>query len=309
MQKPAYFLKVSFLLAALLATAGVPPSGAFAASRAATAPTLGAAGSFAVLGASAVTNTGPTVLNGDLGIHPNNASSITGFPPGLVKGATHAADAVALQAQNDATTAYNALKSQACDFDLSGQDLGGKTLVPGVYCFSSSAQLTGQLTLTGLATDVWVFKIGSTLTTASASSVVLAGGASPCNVFWQVGSSATLGTTTRFAGNILALASITMNTGANLSGDALARTGAVTLDTNTISSPICAAAPRPPTAPPTNLPTPTPGLPPTFPKTGDGPLSNPAAVEWPALALVAAVCGVVGWLGWQRSRRGRTDRP
>lgn len=222
---------------------GVAPNAALLAPKA-VAPSLGAAGSFAVLGASAVTNTGPTVLNGDLGISPNNASSITGFPPGLVTGVVHAADAVALQAQNDTTTAYNALTSQSCDFGpFAPTDLGGQTLTPGVYCYSSSVGLTGALTLNaqGDPNAVWVFRIGSTLTTASASSVVPINGGSPCNVFWQVGSSATLGTTTQFKGNILALQSVTMNTGANLIGRALARNAAVTLDTNNVSFATCPA--------------------------------------------------------------------
>ena len=201
-----------------------------------TAPPLGQAGGFAVLGASAVTNTGPTVVTGDLGIWPNTVSSITGFPPGIVIGATHAGDAVAQQAQTDVTAAYNDLAGQACDTGnvLTGIDLGGLTLTPGVYCFSTSAQLTGTLTLDaqGNSGAVFVFQIGSTLTTASGSRVLLTNGGSACNVFWQVGSSATLGTTTAFAGNILALASITLNTGAVAPGRALARTGAVTLDTN-----------------------------------------------------------------------------
>ncbi len=221
----------------------------------AVAPSLGAAASFAVLGASAVSNTGPSLLTGDLGISPNNASSITGFPPGLVTGIVHAADAVALQAQNDVTTAYNALTSQPCDFGpFAPTDLGGRTLTPGVYCYSSSVGLTGVLTLNGQGDPnaVWVFRIGSTITAASASSVVLINGASPCNVFWQVGSSATIGTTSQFKGNILALTSITMNTGANLAGRALARTGAVTLDTNNVSFASCAAPPAA-TATPTPL--------------------------------------------------------
>lgn len=210
----------------------------------AVAPSLGAAASFAVLGATAVSNTGPTVLNGDLGISPNNASSITGFPPGLVTGVTHAADAVALQAQADTTTAYNALTSQACDFGpFAPTDLGGQTLTPGVYCYSSTVGLTGALTLNGQgnSNSVWIFRIGSALTTASSSSVLLINSASACNVFWQVGSSATLGTTTAFRGNILALSSITLNTGATMIGRALARTAAVTLDTNTVSFSGCAA--------------------------------------------------------------------
>jgi hypothetical protein len=205
-----------------------------------TAPSLGSAQSFAVLGGSTVTNTGPTTITGDLGVSPGAA--VTGFPPGLVSGGTiHAADAVALAAQNSVTTAYNSLASQACTLDLTGQDLGGKTLTPGVYCFSTSAQLTGTLTLNSLgnAAAVFVFKIGSTLTTASASSVVMINGGSACNVFWQVGSSATAGTTTSFIGNVLALTSITLTTGVHMIGRALARNGAVTLDSNVITNAAC----------------------------------------------------------------------
>jgi uncharacterized repeat protein (TIGR01451 family) len=216
---------------------------------AAVAPPLGTEQSFAVLGGSTVTNTGPSVITGDLGLSPGTA--VTGFPPGTVTGTIHAADAVALQAQTDTTTAYNNLAGQACDFDLTGQDLGGMTLVSGVYCFSSSAQLTGALTLNagGDPNAVWVFKTGSTLITASGSSVLLTNGGQACNVFWQVGSSATLGTTTSFVGNILALTSITLNTGANLSGRALARNGAVTLDTNTVSVAVCGVPPVTPVPP------------------------------------------------------------
>ncbi len=202
---------------------------------AATIPTMGTAADFAVLGASTVTNTGATVVNGDLGVWPGLA--ITGFPPGIVNGTTHTGDAVAQQAQSDLTTAYNELAGQACDTDLTGQDLGGMTLTPGAYCFSTSAQLTGTLTLDALGSPsaVWVFQIGSTLTTASNAVVDVINGGSDCNVFWQVGSSATLGTGTSLAGSILALTSITLNTGANVSGQLLARNGAVTLDTNTVT--------------------------------------------------------------------------
>ena len=209
----------------------------------AVAPPLGRAKSFAVLGGSTVTNTGSSTVNGDLGVWPGTA--ITGFPPGLVvpPGTLHAADAVAHQAQNAVTTAYNNLAGQACNFDLTGQDLGGKTLAPGVYCFSTSAQLTGALTLDaqGDPNAVFVFQIGSTLTTASNSSVLVINGGSDCNVFWQIATSATLGTTTAFKGNILALTSITLNTSANIdSGRALARNGAVTMDTNNVSITGCA---------------------------------------------------------------------
>jgi len=218
---------------------------------AATAPSLGTAQSFAVLGGSTVTNTGPTTISGgDLGVSPGLA--ITGFPPGIVNppGATHAGDANALQAQSDVTIAYNTLAGQPCTSDLTGQDLGGLTLTPGVYCFSSSAQLTGTLTLDaqGNAGAVFIFKIGSTLTTASNSSVRVINSGSACNVYWQIGSSATLGTNTAFAGNLLASASITLNTGATLTGRALARAGAVTLDSNTISSAGCTAPTPAPTA-------------------------------------------------------------
>jgi len=218
--------------------------------KSALAPPLGTAQDFAVLGGSTVTNTGSSVITGDLGVSPGSA--VTGFPPGLVTGGTiHAADAVALQAQNDTTTVNNALAGQACTSDLTGQDLGGLTLVPGVYCFSSSAQLTGALTLDagGDSKAVWVFRAGSTLTTASSSSVLLTNGGSPCNVFWQVGSSATLGTSTSFVGHVIALTSITLTTGASVSGSILARNGAVTLDTNTIAASACAVAPATPIPP------------------------------------------------------------
>jgi hypothetical protein len=204
---------------------------------------LGTAQSFAVLGGSTVTNTGPSVLGGDLGVSPGAA--IVGFPPGTLTGAIHAADAVALQAQNDVVTQYNALAGVACSADLTGQNLGGMTLTPGNYCFSTSAQLTGTLTLNaqGNANAVFIFKTGSTLTTASGSSVLLINGGNPCGVAWQIGSSATLGTTTSFIGNLIALTSITLNTGANIIGRALARNGAVTLDTNNINFAACGSAP------------------------------------------------------------------
>ena len=210
--------------------------------RAATAPTLGTAESFAVLGASTVTNTGPSVINGDLGLSPG--TDVTGFPPGIVNGATHVTDAVAAQAQSDANTAYINLAGQPCNVVLTDQDLGGLTLTPGVYCFSSSAQLTGPLTLDaqGDPDAVFIFQIGTTLTTASASSVVLIGEANPCNAFWQVGSSATLGTATDFVGTIMALQSITANTDADVEGRLLALNGAVTLDTNDITKPVCATS-------------------------------------------------------------------
>lgn len=198
---------------------------------------LGTAQNFAALGGSTVTNTGSSVITGDVGLSPG--SSVTGFPPGIVAGSIHAANAVAAQAQSDLTIAYNAALGLPCAVDLTGQDLGGLVLTPGVYCFSTSAQLTGTLTLDyqGDSNAFFLFKIGSTLTTASGSTVVATNPSTttcPNNLFFQVGSSATLGTGTSFQGNILALASITLNTGTTLNGRALARNGAVTLDTNTV---------------------------------------------------------------------------
>jgi len=201
------------------------------------APPLASAQSFAVLGASTVTNTGPTIITGDLGVSPG--TSITGFPPGTVTGGSiHAGDATAVAAQADAHTAYAALVAEPCGTNLSGQTLGTSpaavTLSPGVYCFNSSAQLTGTLTLNG--NGVYVFQMGSTLTTASNSSVVLANGATAGNVFWQVGSSATLGTNTVFVGSLLALISDTVTTGTSVAGRVFALTGAVTLDSNAIAA-------------------------------------------------------------------------
>jgi type VI secretion system secreted protein VgrG len=196
---------------------------------------------FEVLAGSTVTNTGATaVTGGSVGV--SAGSAITGFPPGTVTGgALHAADAVAAQAQSDLTTDFGVAAGLTCPGgnNLTGQNLGGLTLTPGVYCFSTSAQLTGILTLDaqGNQNAQFVFQTGSTLTTASGSSVLLINSANAGNVFWEVGSSATLGTGTAFIGNIMAQSSITLTTGASLNGRALARVGAVTLDSNAISFP------------------------------------------------------------------------
>lgn len=221
----------SIVVAGLLAT----PWAALAAE---TIP-LGAAQSFSVLGGSTVTNTGPTVIVGNLGLSPG--TSVTGFPPGTVSGAIHINDVLADQAHDDAFAAYTLLEGEAFDTDLTGMDLGGLTLTPGVYRFSSSAQLTGTLMLDtgGDPNAPFHFQIGSTLTTGTDASVLVLGlnGAPYNNIFWQVGSSATIGAGTDFEGNVLALTSVTLLTGANIvNGRAIAINGAVTLDTNQIGS-------------------------------------------------------------------------
>jgi hypothetical protein len=206
---------------------------------------LGTANNFAVLAGSTITDTGSTVVNGgNVGVSPGTA--ITGFPPATVTApyTTYAGGAVPAQAETDLATAYNQAAGLAPNQNLTGTDLGGLTLTPGVYFFSSSAQLTGTLTLNDMGNPdaVFVFQIGSTLTTASDSSVVTINEGDSTtpgiSTFWQIGSSATLGTTTAFEGNILALASITMDTGAtDLDGRLLARNGAITLDDNSITAP------------------------------------------------------------------------
>ncbi|MDD2776804.1 MAG: ice-binding family protein [Gallionella sp.] len=205
---------------------------------AATAPALGAAGGFAVLGATTVSNVGGSLISGDLGNSPG--ITITGFPPGVVNGTIRANDATAAQAQIDATAAYNALVAQACTSGpLGATDLAGATLIPGIYCYSSTLQNSGLLTLDAQGNNnaVWIFKAGSTFTTLTGGAVSLINGGQVRNVFWQVGSSATLGANTQTTGSILALTSITLNTGAAVTGRALALTGAVTLDTNTVTLP------------------------------------------------------------------------
>jgi uncharacterized protein with beta-barrel porin domain len=227
----------------LLAALGVTVVAPISSSRA-QAPPLGTTANFSVLSSAGITNTGSTVITGtaalpgDLG---SGSASITGFPPGLVTppGVIHAiGDAPTMTALDSLGVAYNNLAGRPATANLTGQDLGGLTLIPGVYNFSSSAQLTGTLNLNALGNPnaVFIFNIGSTLTTGSASTITLLNGAQGGNVYWRVGSSATLGTTTSFAGDILAQASITLNTGSRITcGAAWARTGAVTLDTNTIT--------------------------------------------------------------------------
>ncbi len=199
---------------------------------------LGTADPFAVLAGTTITNTGPTTITGDVGIHPG--TSVTGFESVTLNGELHLADGVAEQAKVDLVTAYD---------DAAGRgpttiatELGGQTLTAGVYDSTAGTfGITGTVTLDaqGDPNAVFIFQMESTLITASASDVNLINGAQACNVFWQVGSSATLGTDSTFMGNILALTSITLNTGATVEGRVLARNGAVTLDTNTITRAVC----------------------------------------------------------------------
>lgn len=228
---------------------------------AATTVNLGTADNFAVLAGSTITNTGSSVINGDLGLSPG--SVVTGFPPGTLSGTRHVANSTAVQAQTDLTAAYNNAAGQT-PVSTVPTELGGTTKAAGVYDSAAGKfGITGTLTLDaqGNPNAVFIFKTASTLITAGSSNIVLANGAQACNVFWQVGSSATLGTNSTFKGNILALTSATLTTGANVEGRVLARNGAVTLDTNTITKATCAATPTPtltPTPTPASTPAPTP---------------------------------------------------
>jgi len=260
-------------------------------------PTMGTAGNYAVMGATAITNTGPTVVNGNLAISPGGSSSVTGFPPGVVTGELDMANADAVLAHTDLVGAYNDAASETTTVNLTGTDLGGLTLTPGTYTFDSSAQLTGTLTLDGQGSTnaTFIFQIGSTLTTASNSTVELVNGAGSCAVFWQVASSATLGTTTDFQGTIMAVTSITMNTGATIGvgglghgGRALAMNGALTLDTNIVIPPPagCAfAAAATPTPIPTVAPTAGPSTPGSTPGASGPPLAETPSFGVPGSSL------------------------
>jgi hypothetical protein len=255
---------------------------------------LGTATNFAVLAGTTITNTGSTTITGDVGLHPGPA--VAGFETVTLNGVLHVADAVALQAKNDLVTAYDDAAGRT-PVTAVATELGGTTLAEGVYG-SATLGLTGTLTLDagGVPEAVFVFQAASTLITAPGSSVALINGASACNVYWQIGSSATLDTSTSFKGTILALTSIALNTGATLEGRALARNGAVTLDANVITSAGCAAS------------TPTqPAV--TPPATGTLP-STPAAATGPgpmvAFLLIATAVAILGTtrLVVRRSRGG-----
>lgn len=203
---------------------------------AATVPPMGTTTAFSVLAGTTITNTGATTIDRSIGVHPGTA--VTGESLITLGGTAHKGDAVALQAKTDLTTAFNQAAGQGPPTAV-GPELGGLTLTAATYHAASELQLTGALTLNGDADDVWVFQAPSTLITASSASIVFTGGANACNVYWQVGSSATLGTGTSFAGTIMAEATITMNTGATIRGRTLARSGAVNLHNNVFTSPDC----------------------------------------------------------------------
>jgi hypothetical protein len=266
---------------------------------ASTAPGLGTAASYAILAGTTVTNTGSSVIAGDIGISPGSAC--TGFPapctgggPGTLSGAIHAGDAQALQAESDLTAAYGVAASSPCNFNKTGVNLGGQTLTPGTYCQTTAPTLTGTLTLSG--NGVFIFQIGSTLITAPGATVAFINGAQPCNVFWQVSSSATLDTTTTFVGTIMALTSISLNNGVTLAGRALARNGQVSLINDRI------------TVPTTCLPTTVAGSTAVAgaPSGGGGPLQG-EGFPW-ILALVAGVLATAGAVRVGFTMRGARRR-
>jgi type VI secretion system secreted protein VgrG len=272
---------------------------------------LGTAANFSVLAGQTITNTGPTTAQQDIGVHPGTA--IVGFPPGTTEGEPHAADDVAEEAKVDLTAAYIAAAEQEVDATI-GTQLGGQVITPGTYDSGAGTfQITGTLTLDaqGDTNSVFIFQTESTLITASRSRVVLINGAALCNVFWRVGSSATLGTYSTFAGNILALTSITAFTGAYVQGRLLARNGSVTMGANTITEPVCGAAPPPPDVNPPDVDQPDVDQPdvnqpdgPNLPVTGGGREGGGAV---PMLAATGGVMILIGGLMMVLFRR-RTSR-
>ena len=261
---------------------------------AATNPGLGTAGTFAVLAGTTVTNTGSSWITGHLGVSPGCA--VTGFPPGT-SGVRHKCDAVALTAKTNLTAAYVNAAAQPCPGgnNFTGVNLGGKSLVPGVYCQTTAPTLTGTLTLNG--SGIYIFQIGSTLVTASGARVRLIGGAQPCQIFWQVSSSATIATSTSMVGTIMALTSIAMQTGATLNGRALARNGAVTLDTNRIIQPSGCGY-----AAPTYVPPPTGSV---LPPNLGVPSELLGSFPWLLVIGTGAGAGIIA-LGVSARRRRRT---
>lgn len=246
--------------------------------RAATTIDLGAANNFAIMAGSTITNTGSTVVTGDLGLSPG--TSVTGFPPGTVNGTQHIANAAAAMAKTAMTTASANAAGQT-PVSTVPTELGGTTKTAGVYTSAAGTfSITGTLTLDAQSDPnaVFIFKTASTLITAGASTIVLANGAQACNIFWQVGSSATLGMNSLFKGSILASESATLTSGAKVEGQVLAQNGAVTLDTNTVTKATCAAAIVVPVPTPTVVPTSTPVVVPVVTSTPATPMILPTVV-------------------------------
>jgi len=265
--------------------AGLAVAMAGAASAAAVAVPLGTAAPFAVLAGAGITNTGPTTVRGDLGTYPTRTT--TGDATITTTGKKHGGDAVTQGAKDDLRTGYTTAAGEGPPSPITA-DLAGRTLTAGVYRSDSSLGLTGALTLDagGNPDAVFVFQAGSTLKTASASRIVLSNGAQACHVFWQVGSSATLGTGSTFRGSILALTDITVTTGVTVDGRVLARNGAVTLDTDTITTPSCiASAPSgPPSSPPPSSVPPSSAPPSSAPPSSAPPSSAPPSSAPPSSA-------------------------
>jgi Ice-binding-like len=266
------------------------------------APGLGTAASYAILAGTTVTNTGNSVITGSVGISPGSACTglpapCTGGGPGTVAGGTiNAGNAAAGQAQTDLTAAYGVAASSPCN-STSLAAWGGQTLTPGTYCQTTSPTISGTLTLSG--NGVFIFKTGSTLVTAPGATIAFINGAQPCNVFWQVSSSATLDTTTTFVGTIMALTSITVNNGATIAGRLLARNGQVSLINDRITAPT--------TCLPTTVGGPTPAPTVSGAPAGGGGAPQGNGFPW-ILALVAGVLGSAGAVGLGLTIRGDRRR-
>jgi type VI secretion system secreted protein VgrG len=272
---------------------GLPGSAAF----------LDTAGSYAVIAAATVTNTGFTVLTGDLGLSPNGSTSVTGFPPGVLTGTAHTADSAAVQARLDLHNAYAVAAALVPTLVVGTADLNGSVFAAGVYRSASSLLLSvgGTVTLNGGVDDVFVFQAGSTLTTGSGSTVLLTGGAQACNVFWQIGSSATLGTNSDFAGTIMADTSITATTGVSVVGRLLASantlSGAVTLDSTSVNSAsacLTGGGGSPPAGPALGPPAPGPGPGPGTSTTASGDSLAATGLNLGVPLLVAVLALSVG---------------
>jgi hypothetical protein len=270
---------------------------------AASDPLLKTSGNYAVLAAATITNTGPSWITGQLALSPG--TSVTGFPPGTV-GHEDIANGASLQARTDATAAYNTAAGEpGCT--STGVELGSRTLGPGLYC-NGTMGITAGLTLTLNGGGIYIFQIASTLITGASSRVLLTNGAQPCDIFWQVGSSATIGASTAFVGTILANTSITMVTAATLNGRALAGlvapSGALTLDTNRIIQPGgCTGGFTTSYPPPAFVPSPTGNV---LPATLGVPSELIGEIPW--LLLIAVGAGVAAvTLGISTRRRRRRN--